>query len=368
MENMGVDLTFNMIKKEFWDRKKVFITGHTGFKGSWLSLWLASLGAKVTGYALDPPTVPSLYDLCKIGELINTIKGDIRDYNHLLNAIQESKPEIVIHLAAQPLVLYSYEQPVETFSTNVMGTVNLLEAVRNTNKIRAVINVTTDKCYENKEWTWGYRENDTLGGHDPYSGSKVCSEMVTASYRHSFFNMSDYKKHGVLIATARAGNVIGGGDWAENRIIPDCIRAITGNEKIIIRNPDFTRSWQHVLEPLAGYMMLSQRLYEGDMIAADAWNFGPDETETKRIEAIVKIFCELWGKGAAYSLKKTKQFPESGLLKLDSSKAKMALDWRPRWNLDRALQSIVEWTKGYMGGVDPMALCMNQINEYMKEE
>ncbi|MBI5191907.1 MAG: CDP-glucose 4,6-dehydratase [Nitrospirae bacterium] len=356
-----------MIKKEFWDRKKVFITGHTGFKGSWLSLWLTAMGAKVTGYALDPPTVPSLYELCKIGESVHSIKGDIRDYKHLLTAIQESKPDIVIHLAAQSLVLHSYEHPVETFSTNVMGTVNLLEAVRNTKNIRAVLNVTTDKCYENKEWTWGYRENDTLGGHDPYSGSKVCSEMVTASYRHSFFNLSDYKKHRVLIATARAGNVIGGGDWAENRLIPDCIRAISDNKKIIIRNPNFTRSWQHVLEPLAGYMMLSQRLYEGDPASADAWNFGTDDIETKNIESVVKIFCLMWGKGAAYSVKKSKQLTEAKYLKLDSSKARMMLGWRTRWNLDRALQSIVEWTKGYIGGVGSRALCLNQINEYIKD-
>lgn len=365
VESMGIGLLNKcMIKKEFWNGKKVFITGHTGFKGAWLSLWLSSLGARVTGYALDPPTTPSLYELCKIDKMVRSIKGDIRDYNHLLTVLQKTKPDIVIHLAAQPLVLYSYEQPVETYSTNVMGAVNLLDVVRNTKSVRAVLNVTTDKCYENKEWIWGYRENESLGGYDPYSSSKACSEIVTASYRNSYFNPKDYKKHGVLIATARAGNVIGGGDWAENRVIPDCVRAILSNRKIIIRNPNSIRSWQHVLEPLTGYLILSQRLYEGDLIAADAWNFGADDVDAKRIEWMVKTFCRLWGKGATYSVIKSKPFHEAQYLKLDCSKAKMHLDWKPYWNHKKALESIVEWTKGYREGRDSKTLCLKQINEY----
>lgn len=353
-----------MIKKDFWSGKRILVTGHTGFKGAWLSLWLSSLGAKVTGYALEPPTTPSLYKLCKIDKMVTSINGDIRDYNHLLKVFQKTKPDIIIHLAAQSLVLHSYKQPVETYSTNVMGVVNLLEAVRNTKNVRAVLNVTTDKCYENKEWTWGYRENEPLGGYDPYSSSKACSELVTASYRNSYFNPKDHKRHGVLIATARAGNVIGGGDWAEDRIIPDCVRAILNNEKIIVRNPNSTRPWQHVLEPLAGYLFLAQRLYKGDLRFADAWNFGPDDIDAKRIEWIVKTICQLWGKGAAYSVIKSKQPYESHYLKLDSSKAKMNLDWKPLWGIGKALKSIVEWTKGYQDGNDPRDLCLKQINEY----
>jgi len=353
-----------MIKKEFWNKKKVFITGHTGFKGAWLSLWLSSLGAKLTGYALNPPTTPSLHALCKIDKIVTSIHGDVRDYSHLLTVLQKTKPEIVIHMAAQALVLHSYEQPVETYSTNVMGTVNLLEAIRNTKSVRAVLNVTTDKCYENKEWIWGYRENESLGGYDPYSSSKACSEMVTASYRNSYFNPKDHKKHGVLIATARAGNVIGGGDWAENRIIPDCVRAILSNRKITVRNPNSIRPWQHVLEPLAGYLNLTQKLYEGDLTFAGAWNFGPEDTDAKRIEWIVKTICRSWGKGAAYSVIKSKQLHEAQHLKLDCSKAKKHLDWKPLWTLEKSLESVIEWTKKYQEGHDPKTLCMKQICEY----
>ena len=353
-----------MIKKDFWNKKKVLVTGHTGFKGSWLSLWLSSLGAKITGYALDPPTKPSLYKLCKIDTMVTSVRGDIRDYNHLLSVLQKTRPDIVIHMAAQSLVLHSYKQPMETYETNVMGTVNLLEAVRNTKNVRAVLNVTTDKCYENKEWAWGYRENEPLGGFDPYSSSKACSELVTASYRNAYFNPKNSSSHGALIATARAGNVIGGGDWAENRIIPDCVRAILNNKIIIIRNPDSTRPWQHVLEPLAGYLFLAQKLYEGDSRTSDAWNFGPDDIDVKQIEWIVKKICQLWGKGAAYSVIKSKQPHESQYLKLDSTKARTHLHWKPLWNLGKTLESIVEWTRGYREGNDPRMLCLKQINEY----
>lgn len=353
-----------MIKKDFWNKKKVLVTGHTGFKGAWLSLWLSSLGAKITGYALDPPTKPSLYKLCKIDTMVTSVRGDIRDYNHLLSVLQKTRPDIVIHMAAQSLVLHSYQQPMETYETNVMGTVNLLEAVRNTKNVRAVLNITTDKCYENKEWAWGYRENEPLGGFDPYSSSKTCSEVVTASYRNAYFNPKGNASHGALIATARAGNVIGGGDWAENRIIPDCVRAILNNKKIIVRNPDSTRPWQHVLEPLAGYLFLAQRLYEGDSRTSDAWNFGPDDIDVKQIEWIVKTICQLWGKGAAYSVTKSKQPHEAQYLKLDSTKARTHLHWKPLWNLGKTLESIVEWTRGYREGNDPRTLCLKQINEY----
>jgi CDP-glucose 4,6-dehydratase len=265
--------------------RKVLITGHTGFKGSWLCMLLHHSGAKVYGYALEPPTCPSLYEVAKIDELVNSHIADIRDYQTLLKVFSEIQPEIVIHMAAQPLVRNSYKNPVETYAINVMGTVNLLEAVRHTKSVRAVINVTTDKCYENREWIWGYRENDTIGGYDPYSNSKGCSELVTSSFRNSFFNPAEYgNTHQVALASARAGNVIGGGDWAEDRLIPDFIRAIEKNEKVIIRNPYAIRPWQHVLEPLSGYLMLGAKLYSEGIKYAEGWNFGPDDKDVKPVE------------------------------------------------------------------------------------
>jgi len=351
----------------FYKDKKVFITGHTGFKGSWLCLWLHSLGAKVVGYALNPPTDPSLFKLCRIDRLVQSTIADIRDGLSLTNAMLAVKPDIVIHMAAQPLVRDSYKIPVETYATNVMGTVNLFEATRHCKTVKAVINVTTDKCYENKEWIWGYRESEPLGGYDPYSNSKACSELVTSAYRNSFFNPKDYAAHGVGVASARAGNVIGGGDWASDRLVPDCIRAILKGEKVIIRNPQAIRPWQHVLEPLAGYLMLAQKLYEDGPRYSEAWNFGPDDSDAKPVEWLVKELCAKWGNNASYALDTGKHPHEAHYLKLDCSKAKTMLGWRPFWDLKKAIDSIVEWTKAYAGKRDVTAACMKQIEAYSNE-
>ena len=265
----------------FWKGKRILLTGHTGFKGSWLSLWLQSMGAPVVGYALAPPTNPSLFEVAEVGRGMTSVIGDIRDLEHLCAVFAEHKPEIVIHMAAQPLVRYSYIEPVETYSTNVMGTVNLLEAVRGTDSVKAVVNVTSDKCYENREWVWNYRENEAMGGYDPYSNSKGCAELVTAAYRNSYFHSEKYKEHGVALASGRAGNVIGGGDWAGDRLIPDIMRAITQNLAVNIRNPHAIRPWQHVLEPLSGYLMLAQKLYEEGAAYAEGWNFGPSDEDAQ---------------------------------------------------------------------------------------
>jgi CDP-glucose 4,6-dehydratase len=357
-----------MISKEFWQNKTVLITGHTGFKGSWLSLLLHSLGSDVHGYALDPPTIPSLFEEARISELITSHTGDIRDYNKLVQVLQAINPDIVIHMAAQPLVRYSYEHPVETYEVNVMGTINLLEAVRNTRRIKAVLNVTTDKCYENKEWLWGYRENDALGGYDPYSNSKACSEFVTSAFRNSFLNTKDYEKHGVAIATARAGNVIGGGDWAEDRLIPDFIRSITFSNEVKIRSPYSIRPWQHVLEPLTGYMMLAERLYTDGPMFAEAWNFGPDDTDARNVDWITAKFSELWGAGFSYSIDKNPQHHEATYLKLDCSKAKAELGWTPKLDIEKALTSTVDWYKTWFRKEDVRKLCLHQMEEYFNSK
>ncbi len=352
------------INTKFWKRKKVFITGHTGFKGSWLCLWLNHLGAEVGGYALDPPTDPSLFGLCRIEKLTRTTIADVRDGAMLTRTMQAAEPDIVIHMAAQPLVRDSYKIPVETFSINVMGTVNLFEAVRQCKSVKAVVNVTTDKCYENKEWIWGYRENEPMGGYDPYSSSKACSELVTSAYRSSYFHEKDYAAHGKAVASARAGNVIGGGDWASDRLVPDIIRAILEKEKVVIRNPMAVRPWQHVLEPLSGYLILAQKLFEDGPHYADAWNFGPDDSDAKPVLWLVDRLCERWGDGALYSLDKGAHPHEAHYLKLDCSKAKAGLGWRPLWNLDKAIDSIVTWTRAYKAKEDVAAVCLKQIEEY----
>jgi len=356
-----------VISKEFWQNKTVFITGHTGFKGSWLSLLLHYLGSDVYGYALDPPTNPSLFEEARISELINSHIGDIRDYDKLVRVLQSISPDVVIHMAAQPLVRYSYNNPAETYEVNVMGTINLLEAVRHTHGINAVVNVTTDKCYENKEWLWGYRENDALGGYDPYSNSKACSELVTSAYRNSFFNAKEYFNHGVAVATARAGNVIGGGDWAEDRLIPDFIRAITGKEELIIRSPYAIRPWQHVLESLTGYLLLAERLYTDGTQFAEPWNFGPDDSDTKNVDWIVQRFSEMWGDGFLYRIDPNPHPHEAGYLKLDSSKARIYLGWSPKWNLETSLKSIVDWNKSWLNGNNIRATCEKQIKEYFSD-
>ena len=350
--------------KTFWQGKRVFVTGHTGFKGSWLCLWLSQLGAKVHGYALAPPTKPSLFVLANVEEMIHHQLGDVRDAASLAAAMQNAAPDIVMHMAAQPLVRESYVKPVETYATNVMGTVHLLEAVRRCPSVRAVVNVTTDKCYENREWPWGYRENEPMGGYDPYSSSKGCAELVSAAYRNSFFNPRDFDKHRVAIATARAGNVIGGGDWAADRLICDCVRSLLAGESIKIRNPHAIRPWQHVLEPLSGYLLLAQKLYTDGFNYADAWNFGPRDEDARPVEWIVKKICSLWGENADYQLEGGDHPHEAHYLKLDISKARGELNWQPRWDLDQALQSIVAWTKAYMRGDDLRALCLSQIQAF----
>ncbi len=352
------------ITPAFWKNRKVFVTGHTGFKGAWLCLWLSSLGARVSGFALEPPTDPSLFALARVGGLVDHTMGDVRDNASLEKAMQKSAPEVVIHMAAQPLVRESYHNPVDTYSTNVMGTVNLLEAVRRCPEVRAVVNVTTDKCYENREWHWGYREDEPMGGYDPYSSSKGCSELVTAAYRNSFFNPREYDRHGVALASARAGNVIGGGDWAVDRLICDCVRALLKGEEIRIRNPHAIRPWQHVLEPLSGYLLLAQRLHEEGPRYAEGWNFGPNEEDARPVVWIVQRLCEKWGGQATYAVDMGDHPHEAHYLKLDCSKAKAALGWRPRWSLDHAIDNIVAWSLAYKGGGDVREVCLQQIDDY----
>jgi CDP-glucose 4,6-dehydratase len=352
-----------VIDRTFWKNKKVFITGHTGFKGSWLCLWLHQLGAKTSGYALDPPTDPSLFELAGIDRFVRSTIADVRDGAALSKAMSAADPEIVIHMAAQPLVRDSYKIPVETYSINVMGTVNLFEAVRKCGSVKTVVNVTTDKCYENKEWVWGYREQEPLGGYDPYSNSKACSELVTAAYRSSYFNPSEHGIHGVGIASARAGNVIGGGDWASDRLIPDCARSLLNNEVIRIRSPHAIRPWQHVLEPLSGYLLLAQELFRDGAGFSEAWNFGPEERDARPVEWIVRTLCSRWGNGA-YEVDKGKHPHEAHYLKLDCSKAKARLGWKPRWALERSLDSIIEWTRAYRDKRPVLDVCMKQIDEY----
>lgn len=356
-----------MIDKSFWKNKRVFITGHTGFKGSWLCLWLHTLGAEVTGYALNPSTEPSLFDLCKIDKLVTSTIADIRDEKLFSKTVLAAAPEIVIHMAAQPLVRDSYQIPVETYAINVMGTVNLLESVRKAESVRCVINVTTDKCYENKEWVWGYRENEPLGGYDPYSSSKACSELVTAAYRSSYFNPADYSKHGKGIASARAGNVIGGGDWATDRLIPDCIRALLEGKTIIIRNPHAIRPWQHVLEPLSGYLLLAQKLVEDGAAFSSAWNFGPHDSDAKTVEWLVREICRRWGEKASYRVDNGRHPHEARYLKLDCSKARTELGWKPKWDIERALETIIEWARVYQKKGDLRKACFTQIETYMEE-
>ena len=349
---------------DFYRGRKVFITGHTGFKGSWLSILLNWLGADVHGYALKPPTNPSLYEIAKVDQIVSSTIGDIRNFNFLAEKLNDINPEIIIHMAAQPLVRESYKNPRETYEINVMGTVNLLDAARQVKSVKAILNITTDKCYENKEWLWGYRENEPIGGYDPYSNSKGCSELVTASFRNSFFNSKEYKSHGVALASARAGNVIGGGDWASERLIPDFIRSITLGEKVIIRNPYAIRPWQHVLEPLSGYLTLCEKLFSGGSFFAEGWNFGPNDEDAKNVEWITNKICQLWGQDAAYDLDKKPQPHEAGYLKLDCSKAKALLAWHPQWNIDKSLKMIVDWHKASLNNANMRDFTVGQIKEY----
>lgn len=354
------------MRTDFWQGKRVLLTGHTGFKGGWLSLWLQSMGAKVTGYALEAPTRPSLFDVARIEEGMSSHTGDIRDLEHLLRVMREARPEIVIHMAAQALVRYSYANPVETYATNVMGTVHLLEAVRQTGGVRVVVNITSDKCYENQEWVWGYRENEPMGGFDPYSNSKGCAELVTSAYRNSYFPPERYSEHGVALASVRAGNVIGGGDWAEDRLIPDFLRAISAGRPVIIRSPHAIRPWQHVLEPLSGYLNLAEKLWHHGKDYMGGWNFGPNDEDAKPVEWIVERMTQLWGEGAAWQLDGGVHPHEAHYLKLDISKARMRLGWQPRWNLDKTLSSIVDWHRAWQGGDDMRAFTCQQIKTYIE--
>jgi CDP-glucose 4,6-dehydratase len=356
------------VNKIFWCNKKVLITGHTGFKGSWLCLWLHQLGAKVTGIALNPPTEPNLFHLCSIEKLVHSVHGDIRNFDLLYETISQTEPDIIFHMAAQPLVGHSYENPAETYEINVMGTTYLLEAVRkavnNGKRIKALVNVTTDKCYENKEWYWGYRENDPLGGYDPYSNSKACSELITDSYRKAFFNPNTYHQHSVGIASARAGNVIGGGDWAAGRLVPDCTQALLNGKKIVIRNPKSIRPWQHVLEPLHGYLLLAENLYLKGPDYAEAWNFGSKDDDAKPVEWIVKLICEKWGEQTYYEVDSRNHPPEARYLKLDYSKAKVELGWSPKWTIEQAIDKVIEWVRAYSDKSDIREVCFKQIEEF----
>lgn len=349
---------------DFWRGKRVFITGHTGFKGSWMSLWLQHLGAELTGFALTPPTQPSLFKEARVAEGMHSISGDIRDLTALQQAVQYAKPEIVIHMAAQALVRYSYEHPVETYTTNVMGTVHVLESVRNMRGVRAVVNVTTDKCYENREWAWGYRENEPMGGYDPYSNSKGCAELVSSAYRSSFFNVRNYAQHGVALATARAGNVIGGGDWALDRLIPDILAAFEQGKIVNIRNPYAIRPWQHVLEPLRGYLTLAEHLYQHGTTYAEGWNFGPGDEDAKNVMWIVERMANLWAAGAKWHVEVGEHPHEAMYLKLDISKARSHLGWNPIVHIDDALKLVVDWAKQRLVGADVRKLTLAQIDAY----
>lgn len=361
MENMG--RLKGKVDSSFWRGKKVFVTGHTGFKGSWLSLWLQDMGAVVKGYALEPASTPNLFTQANVAQNMDSEIGDITDLNHITESMMAFSPEILIHMAAQPLVRLSYQDPVLTYATNVMGTVNVLEAARKCTNLKAIVSVTTDKCYENKEWAWGYRENEPMGGHDPYSSSKGCAELVTAAYRKSFFN----ENKTTFLASARAGNVIGGGDWAEDRLMPDILRAFEKNEPVIVRNPLSTRPWQHVLEPLSGYLVLAQHLFEDGSNFAEGWNFGPKDEDCKPVSWILDKMVENWGNGAKWELDKNNNPHEAGYLKLDCSKAALQLNWYPKWNLEDTLKSIIKWHQNYIAQENIKEQCLLEIALYQKD-
>jgi CDP-glucose 4,6-dehydratase len=342
----------------FWSGRRVLLTGHTGFKGGWLGLWLHAMGAEVHGYALQPPTTPSLFQVAGIERVLaSSTIADIRDAPALRRVFQATQPEVVFHLAAQSLVRQSYTQPVDTYATNVMGVVHLFEAVRATAAVKVVLNVTTDKCYENREWPWAYREIEPLGGHDPYSSSKACAELVTAAYRRSFF-----AEAGVAVATARAGNVIGGGDWAADRLVPDVLRALDAGARVLIRSPGATRPWQHVLEPVSGYIMLAEHLY-ADRTYADAWNFGPPEEDARTVAWMVHYLASR-EPALCWSNSTSPEPHEAHFLKLDSSKARARLSWTPRWRLPEALDQTMAWYAAWRRGDDMRAITLAQIHEY----
>ena len=350
---------------DFWVGRKVLLTGHTGFKGAWLSLWLQKMGAVVSGFSLAPPTSPSLFELADVSlGMSASLTGDVRDSTALNKAFALTQPEIAIHMAAQPLVRQSYKEPVETYSTNVMGTVNFLEAVRQTPSVRSVVIVTTDKCYENQEWDWGYREIDRLGGHDPYSNSKACAELVTSAYLKSYFPPEEHSSHGVSLASARAGNVIGGGDFAKDRLVPDILRAFKDGAPVDIRHPGAIRPWQHVLEPLRGYLLLAQQLSLKGPMFSGAWNFGPDAEDALPVGEVANRMALLWQSGSQWRLDDSSHPHEANFLKLDTSKAHNRLGWKPKISLQQALELTVKWAKACDSGENVRELTFNQIEDY----
>jgi CDP-glucose 4,6-dehydratase len=353
-----------MVNRSFWKGRHVFVTGHTGFKGSWLSMWLDSLGAKVTGYALDPPTQPSLFEQAGITGCVRSIFADVRDFPRLKAAVAECRPEVVIHMAAQSVVRRGYEDPIETYSSNVMGTVHLLEALRQLKQPCVVVNVTSDKCYANREWVWGYRENEPMGGRDPYSNSKGCAELVTTAFRESYFPAESFDRHGIAVASARAGNAIGGGDWTGDQLIPDLMRAFLTGRPCLIRNPSAFRPWQFVLEPLRGYLMLAERLAEDAMSFAEGWNFGPADADAQPVSWIADKLAHSWGSPAAWNRDEAVHPREAHALKLDASKAKACLHWHPVSPLNLALEWIVEWYRAFQSGADLRRLTRMQIERY----
>ena len=358
MEDMGMSFqTGNNIK--FWSAKKVLITGHTGFKGSWLSLWLESMGAELRGVSLDAPTKPNMFEICSLVNFVDHKIADIRDFEKLCKLINEFKPDIIFHMAAQSLVRLSYYQAAETFSTNIMGTVHVLEAARRSNSVKAIVNITTDKCYENKNQNTSYSEKDPMGGNDPYSSSKACAELVSYAYRKSFL-----EKEGISLATARAGNVIGGGDWATDRLVPDVLRAVENNNTVEVRSPHAVRPWQHVLEPLYGYLLLAEKLFKDGAAYSESWNLGPLEKDTKPVGWVVDELCKLWGGDARWIMHSKDNLYEAQHLKLDISKAKQRLKWVPKWSLNDALSKVVHWHKNYLDGSEMKAFSIQQINEY----
>jgi len=342
-----------------WAGRRILVTGHTGFKGGWLSLWLHAMGARVTGFALPPPTDPSLFAAARIGELIDHVEGDVRDADAVRRAVAECRPEAIFHLAAQPLVRLSYETPVETYATNVMGTLHVLEAARQAQGVKAIVCVTSDKCYDNREWIWPYRESDPMGGHDPYSSSKGCAELATAAYRRCYFEHA-----GPALGSARAGNVIGGGDWATDRLVPDLVRAFEADVSPLIRSPQAVRPWQHVLEALGGYLLLAERLLAGERRFAEGWNFGPSDEDARPVSWIVERMRATWGHAGPVTADTGPRPHEAGLLRLDSSKARAALGWQPVLGLEQALDWIVEWHKAVGAGADARAVTLAQIARY----
>jgi len=353
-----------MIDKSFWKGRRVFITGHTGFKGSWLTILLDHLGANLKGFALLPPTQPNLFTVAKVNELIESEIGDIKNLEKISESISAFRPEIVIHMAAQSLVRYSYDEPIETYSVNALGTAHVLEAAKNCDSVRAVISVTTDKCYENKEWVWAYRENDPMGGYDPYSSSKGCAELITSSYRKSF-----YKDKGIGLASVRAGNVIGGGDWAIDRLVPDVLRAFEKNQPVLVRNPNAIRPWQHVLEPLSGYLKLTELLYDDANQYSEGWNFGPNEQDAKDVSYIVEYMVEAWPEKATWKLDDTVIQPyEANYLKLDISKARQKTGWQPSWILEESLNKTIDWHVAWLDKKDMQAFTKNQISQFMTHQ